>query len=116
MADGKRFSVAGDAAASKSLPLGTTAKVVSLDSGKSAIIKVEDRGPYVGDRVLDVSPKVADRLGMKKAGVISILVRPIAVPQADGSVKLGAGAADASPQQVRDAVRTTERLAWQQGR
>jgi rare lipoprotein A len=116
MADGRRFSVAGDSAASKSLPLGTTAKVVSVESGKSAIIKVEDRGPYVRDRVLDVSPKVAESLGMKKAGVFPILVRPIAVPQADGSIKLGAGAADASPQQVREAVKATQELAWQQGR
>ena len=113
MADGRRFGLAGDSAASKSLPLGTTAKVVNLESGKSAVVKVEDRGPCVRDRVMDVSPKVAERLDMldmEESGVAPALVKPTAVPQ-PGGVKLGAGAAEASPQQVRHAIRTAEELA-----
>jgi rare lipoprotein A len=55
--------------------------------------------------VVDVTPKVADQLDITKRGVAPVIVAPIAVPQADGSVKLGAGAAEASPEEVEKATR-----------
>ena len=100
MADGRRFNPATNVAASKTLPIGTTAKVINLDNGKSATVTVEDRGPYVRGRMLDVSPKVAETLRMKKSGIARVVVKPIAVPQPDGKVKLGAGAAGMTPSQV----------------
>jgi len=100
MADGRRFNPAADVAASKTLPIGTTAKVVNLDNGKSATVTVEDRGPYVRGRMLDVSPKVAETLSMKQSGVAHVVVKPIAVPQPDGKIKLGAGAAHMTPSQA----------------
>ncbi len=110
MANGERFSPTASVAASKTLPLGTTAKIVNLNTGKSATVTVQDRGPHVDGRVLDVSPKVASQLDMKHHGVASVEVKPIAVPQPNGTVKLGAGAADVSPQQRQAAVKTTESL------
>jgi len=107
MANGHRFNPGTDVAASKTLPLGTTAKVVNLDNGKAATVTVEDRGPYVRGRMLDVSPKVAETLSMKKSGIAHVVVKPITVPQPDGRVKLGAGAADMAPSQV--ATLTTSR-------
>ena len=104
MADGHRFDPNSNVAASKSLPLGTTAKVTNLNNGKSALVKVQDRGPYIDGRVVDLTPKVADQLDMKKAGVTPVVVAPVAVPQADGAVKLGAGAPDANPQEVEQAT------------
>lgn len=92
MADGQAFSPASDAAASKTLPLGTTARVTNLENGKTTTVRVEDRGPYVPGRILDVSPKKAESLGIRKQGVAPVVVAPIAVPQPDGDVKLGAGA------------------------
>ncbi len=111
MANGNRFNPNSNSAASKTLPLGTTAKVTNLQNGKSAMVKVEDRGPYVDGRVVDVAPKVADQLGMKKAGVTPVEVAPVAVPQKDGAVKLGAGAAEASPEEVAAATHETEAVA-----
>ncbi len=111
MADGRTFNPNANVAASKSLPLGTTAKVIDLATGKTAVVSVEDTGPHVGGRMLDVSPKVATTLGMGKSGVARVVVKPIAVPQPDGGMKLGAGAAEARPQQVREAVRTAQDLA-----
>lgn len=104
MANGKRFNPNTNVAASKTLPLGTTARVTNLDNGKSATVHVEDRGPYVDGRVVDVTPKVAGELDIRKSGVAPVVVAPIAVPQKDGDVKLGAGAADASPQEVQKAT------------
>jgi rare lipoprotein A len=78
--------------------------VTNLKNGKSAVVLVEDRGPWIVGRVVDVTPKVAGELGIREAGVAPVVVAPIAVPQKDGEVKLGAGAADASPQEVEQAT------------
>lgn len=92
MADGSKMNPNANTAASKTLPLGTTARVTNLDSGKSVVVEIRDRGPYVADRIVDVTPKVAEKLDMKEDGVAPVVVRPIAVPQPDGSVKPGVGA------------------------
>lgn len=108
MANGKRFNPNTNVAASKTLPLGTTARVTNLDNGRSATVRVEDRGPFVEGRVVDLTPKVAGELDIHKAGVAPVVVAPIAVPQKNGEVKLGAGAADASPQEVAKATQEAE--------
>lgn len=95
MADGNRFSVRSNAAASKVLPLGTTARVTNVENGQSATVKVEDRGPFVDGRVIDLSPRVANDIGItRKKGIAPVVVAPIEVPQPDGSVKAGAGYAE----------------------
>ena len=66
MANGERMNPHANIAASKTLPLGTTATVINLRNGKSATVKIEDRGPFVDGRVVDVSPKVAQEIGIKK--------------------------------------------------
>ena len=104
MADGQRFNPNSNAAASKTLPFGTTAKVTNLKNGRSALVTVEDRGPHVGGRIVDVTPKVADELDMKKTGATPVVVSPIAVPQPDGAVKLGAGAVEVTTQELRTAT------------
>jgi rare lipoprotein A len=108
MADGNRFNPNSDVAASTTLPLGTTAKVTNLSNGRTATVKVADRGPYRAGRVIDVAPKVADQLDMKQAGVVPVTVAPITMPQPDGAVKLGAGAAEVSPEEVAEAAETTK--------
>jgi rare lipoprotein A len=113
MANGNRFNPNSDTAASKTLPLGTTAKVTNVQNGKSAVVKIEDRGPFASGRVVDVTPKVADQLDIRKQGVSQVVVAPIAVPQPDGAVKLGAGAAasEASKEEVAKAARETAAAA-----
>jgi rare lipoprotein A len=108
MADGNHMNPQANVAASKTLPLGTTAKVINLQNGRSATVRVEDRGPFVAGRVMDVTFKVAQELEISKHGVVPVEVKPIAVPQSNGEVKLGAGAADLTPQQIRQAARTAE--------
>jgi rare lipoprotein A len=110
MADGRRMNPNSDVAASKNLPLGSVAKVTNLENGKTATVKIEDRGPYVSGRVVDLAPKVANQLDAKEKGVVPVEVKPITLPQPDGGVKLGAGAAESSPQEVAQAVRTTREL------
>jgi rare lipoprotein A len=110
MADGHRMDPNANIAASKNLPLGSVAKVTNLENGKTATVKIEDRGPYVNGRVVDLTPKVADELDLKQKGVAPVEVKPITLAQPDGGVKLGAGAAEASPQEVAQAVEATKQL------
>jgi rare lipoprotein A len=64
-------------AASRTLPLGTTARVTNTENGKSVTVKVDDRGPYAKNRILDVSPKAAKHLGFKHDGVAHVAVKPL---------------------------------------
>jgi rare lipoprotein A len=107
-ADGTRFDPASSVAASKTLPLGTTARVTNLENGRSATVRIGDRGPLGVGRVVDVSPHVADQLELKKSGVAPVVVAPIAVPQPDGTVRLGSGAAALPARDVEAATRETE--------
>lgn len=87
MADGTPMEPQSNAAASKTLPLGTKARVKNLRTGKSAEVEIRDRGPYVKDRIIDVTPQTAKALGLGKDGVAPVEVTPLEVPQPDGSIK-----------------------------
>lgn len=67
-------------AASRTLPLGTTAKVTNTENGKSVVVEVNDRGPYAKNRILDVSRKAASHLGFKHDGVAQVAVQPLRAP------------------------------------
>jgi len=93
MADGTRMRLHDDNAASKTLPLGTTARVTNLENGKSAKVTIQDRGPYAKDRIVDLSPGTAQKIGIdKQNGVATVEVQPLSVPMPDGSVKQASGA------------------------
>jgi rare lipoprotein A len=95
MADGVPLQVHGDNAASKTLPIGTTAKVTNVATGASAVVKIEDRGPYVKGRIVDLSPATAQKIGIDaRNGVAKVSVEPIAVPLPNGEVKAGVAAHD----------------------
>ena len=61
-------------AASRSLPLGTYARVTNLDTGKSVIVRVNDRGPYVRGRGIDLSQAAAARVGLARRGIARVSV------------------------------------------
>ena len=89
MANGVPMNPRGNNAASRTLPLGTVAKVTNVATGKSAIVKIEDRGPYIKGRIVDLSPSTARQIGItRRIGVAKVVVTPIAVPLPDGRVRL----------------------------
>lgn len=93
MANGVPMDPQGDNAASRTLPLGTTAKVTNVETGKTAVVTIQDRGPYVDGRVVDLSPGTAQKIGLTpRKGVTKVVVAPITVPLPDGKVKVGAAA------------------------
>lgn len=95
MADGTAMRPQANNAASKTLPLGTTAKVTNLENGRSAVVTIRDRGPYIRGRIVDLSPSTAKKIGIEhKNGVAKVEVAPIVVPLPDGHIKLGAAVTD----------------------
>jgi rare lipoprotein A len=80
MANGERFDAGSDSAAHRSLPFGTRAEVTNLETGRTETVTIEDRGPFVRGRIIDVSPATAERLGMKEDGTAPVVVRPVEVP------------------------------------
>jgi len=83
-ASGERFDTRKLTAAHRTLPLDTKVKVTNLENGKSVEVKVNDRGPYIAGRVLDLSTQAARELGMEKEGLA--LVRIEILPQQVASV------------------------------
>lgn len=88
MTDGTKMNPYSDNAASKTLPLGTTAKVTNVQTGQSATVTIRDRGSHVKGRILDVSASTAHKIGITKhQGVAKVQVAPIAVPRTNDSMK-----------------------------
>ena len=87
MADGTPMRPLSDNAASLTLPLGSTARVTNLATGRSAIVTIRDRGPYVNGRIIDLSPATARKIGLqRKQGLAQVEVAPLTVPLLDGTV------------------------------
>lgn len=63
-ASGEKYSRHAMAAAHKSFPLGSTCKVTNLKNGKSCIVRINDRGPYVRGRIIDLTPAAANKIGL----------------------------------------------------
>ncbi|HWP91699.1 MAG TPA: septal ring lytic transglycosylase RlpA family protein [Thermodesulfobacteriota bacterium] len=79
-ASGERFSMYGYTAAHKSLPLGTMARVTNLENGKDVIVRINDRGPFVGGRIIDLSYTAAKSIDMIAKGTARVKVEVISVP------------------------------------
>jgi len=79
-ASGERFSKHDYTAAHKTLPMGTVVRVTNLENGRDVIVKINDRGPFVGDRVIDLSYAPAQSLGMVRNGVVRVKVEVVSTP------------------------------------
>jgi rare lipoprotein A len=79
-ATGERFDMNAMTAAHRSLPLSCFIRVTNKDNGKSVIVKVNDRGPYAGNRILDLSYAAAEQLGIVNKGMGNVTIERIASP------------------------------------
>ncbi|ODN68584.1 septal ring lytic transglycosylase RlpA family protein [Methylobrevis pamukkalensis] len=64
-------------AAHRSLPFGTKVEVQNLRNGRTAVVRINDRGPYGGGRVIDVTRAAADRLGFRRDGIAPVRIRAL---------------------------------------
>ncbi len=77
-ASGERFNPSAMTAAHKTLPLGSKVRVINPSSGKSVIVRINDRGPYVGGRCLDLSEAAFDAIGNTGSGVMTVKYQVLA--------------------------------------
>jgi rare lipoprotein A len=86
-ASGEIFDQGKLTAAHKTLPLGTKAKVTNLQNGNTVEVQINDRGPFIGQRVIDVSHAAANALGFVDSGLT--LVRIELLPEESGREEAG---------------------------
>lgn len=79
-ANGEIYDMYGQTAAHPTLPLGSVVRVVNLRTHRSAIVRINDRGPYIPGRDLDVSYQVARELGFVRRGTARVRVELLKVP------------------------------------
>ena len=105
---GERYDMYGMTAAHKSLPLPSYVRVTNLENGRSAVVKVNDRGPFHGSRVIDLSYSAAKKIGVVAKGTAMVEVRAIdpSRPGSDPGPRIAArSAAPASPNPASKTVR-----------
>ena len=93
---GEIFDMNAMTAAHKTLPFGTMLEVTNLENGKKVVVRVNDRGPFVENRELDVSRKAADMLGMIDTGVARVSIRRVDSLDA-AAITAGSATADSGP-------------------
>ena len=71
-ANGEKFNACELTAAHRTLPFGTRLRVVDLDTGRSVTVRVNDRGPYIAGRIVDLSPSAAVKLGIVERGLANV--------------------------------------------
>jgi rare lipoprotein A len=79
-ASGERYRARAATCAHRSHPFGTRLEVQVIDTGERAICRVNDRGPFVRGRVVDLSKRVARQLDLVGQGVARVRVRPVGPP------------------------------------
>jgi rare lipoprotein A len=109
-ANGEVYDMASITAAHPTMPLPSYARVTNLANGYSVIVRVNDRGPYHGGRVMDVSSRAADVLGFKGAGTAKIKVEYVGRAPLEGSddnMLLASLRTDGSPAHVDGVAEAT---------
>ncbi|WP_282456841.1 septal ring lytic transglycosylase RlpA family protein [Chitinophaga sedimenti] len=74
-ANGETFRQTKLTAAHKTLPFGTKVKVVNKDNGRTVKVRINDRGPFVAGRIIDLSKKAAKKIGLVQAGVANVEIK-----------------------------------------
>ncbi len=81
-ATGEPYNMYGLSAAHRTLPLGSRVRVTNLENGRRIVIPINDRGPFVGDRIIDLSYGAADQLGLVKEGLAKVRIEVVQTPRA----------------------------------
>lgn len=80
-ANGEQYDMTGYTAAHTTLPFGSLVRITNPRNGRSAVVRINDRGPFVEGRELDVSYQAATRLGLVSKGVARLKIELLEVPE-----------------------------------
>jgi len=96
-ANGEQFDMHMVGAAHKTLPLPSYVEVTALDTGRTILVRVNDRGPFITNRIIDLSRSAAEQLGITRQGVARVRVKRVYPGEADRlALRSGRAAADRS--------------------
>jgi peptidoglycan lytic transglycosylase len=84
-ASGEKFNMNALTAAHRTLPMGSVVKIKSLTTGKSVVVRINDRGPFAHGRIIDVSKAAAQKLGFIKRGTDRVEVSIVSSPRKPAS-------------------------------
>jgi len=103
---GEVFDTNEMTAAHKTLPFGTMVKVTNLENGLSAVVKINDRGPFVEGRIIDLSRAAADQIGMVGEGVarVSLTIVGFATAEELYAIQVGAFGLETNADRARAAL------------
>jgi len=79
-ANGEVYDMVGVSAAHKTLPFGTIVRVVEIETGRSIVVRINDRGPFVEGRIIDLSKGAAEKLGIVEKGITEVGLRILRRP------------------------------------
>jgi rare lipoprotein A len=96
-ANGETFDMNAMTAAHTTLPLPSLVEVTNLENGRKVVVRVNDRGPFVGDRIIDLSRAAARELGYESKGLAKVRVRYVGRAPLGGGGDLGVRTARAEP-------------------
>jgi rare lipoprotein A len=97
-ANGETYDMHAMTAAHPTLPMPTIVRVTNLDNGRSVVVRINDRGPFADDRIIDLSRAGARELGFETAGLARVRVRVLR--EASLQLKRAAGVAEAGEQRA----------------
>jgi peptidoglycan lytic transglycosylase len=80
-ASGQRYDAEDLTAAHRTLPLETIVRVTNLENNRTVLVRINDRGPYVRGRIIDVSREAAKLLGMTREGVVPVRIEVLGQDQ-----------------------------------
>ena len=86
-ASGETFDQKDMTAAHPTLPMGTKAKVTNLETGKKVEVRINDRGPYADNRVIDLSSAAANKLDMKEDGTTQVKIETKSITRKKGTAR-----------------------------
>jgi len=84
-ASGERYDKSALTAAHKNLPLGSEVRVTRVKTGDSVVVRINDRGPFVKGRIIDLSRRAARELGIIQKGTAKVRIEVISRPGDDGA-------------------------------
>lgn len=110
-ARGEPFRRASISAAHRTLPLPSYAEVTALDSGRTILVRINDRGPFRPERIIDLSEAAAKQLGIRDAGVAPVRVRRVEPSEKERRIlRQGGAVAERARLSGREAADLRERL------
>jgi len=111
-ANGERFDMDRVGAAHKTLPLPSYVEVTAIDSGRTILVRINDRGPFVTNRIIDLSRRSAQLLGIERSGVSRVRVRRVYPSDTDRlALRSGRAAAERAYATSADLALLRQRLA-----